>query len=188
MNVHGTSYEPMDNVMKERFRALQTIIAAHQCIKIAYQKADVIKFVELKPYRMINHEGVWYLAAVDGDTPKAYALSRIRSLETLPQNFMVDPEIHKMLDQEDSIWLNLKKTEVVLTVAAPVADYFRRRKLLAQQVVVKDLENGGLIVSGKFAHQNQILPLVRQWIPYVRIVSPENWQEDLENELKKYLE
>jgi hypothetical protein len=42
-----------------------------------------------------------------------------------------------------------------------VADYFKRRKLVANQVIVKELEDGGLLVSSKVAHINQILPTVR---------------------------
>jgi hypothetical protein len=76
----------------------------------------------------------------------------------------------------------------VLKVSAQVAVYFRRRPLIAQQKIVKELEDGGLIVSGKFAHPNQILPIVRYWIPHVFIVSPEGWQKELEAELQGYLE
>ena len=86
------------------------------------------------------------------------------------------------------MWLKQDKTEAVLTVATPVAVYFRRRPLIAQQKIVKELEDGGLIVSGKFAHPNQILPIVRYWIPHVRIVSPEGWQKAMEMELQGYLD
>ena len=38
--------------------------------------------------------------------------------------FGQDPTIVKTLEEEDSIWLNLSKTEVVIKVAAEVATYF----------------------------------------------------------------
>jgi hypothetical protein len=76
---------------------------------------------------------------------------------------------------------------VVLTIAAPAASYFRRRKLIAQQVIEKELADGGLILSGKFAHPDQVFPTVRQWIPHVRIVSPKAWQEELEAGVRGYL-
>lgn len=93
-----------------------------------------------------------------------------------------------LLDEHRDRTDQREKTEVVLTVSAAVAVYFRRRKLISRQVVEKELEDGGLIVSGKFAHPNQIFPIVRYWLPHVRIVSPESWQEELEKEPRTYLE
>lgn len=38
------------------------------------------------------------------------------------------------------------------------------------------------------AHPNQILPIVRYWLPNVRIISPEGLQTDMEREMRGYLE
>ena len=65
--------------------------------------------------------------------------------------------------------------------------YFRRRKLIANQVIEKELEDGGLIVSAKVGHANQVLPIVRYWIPHIRIISPEELQDEMEQELAGYL-
>lgn len=186
LNIHGSNYEDLRLRISD-FRTLQQAISQHRKIRFIYQKPDGDKRVEASPYRLINHSGVWYLAAADGDKTKAYAFGKIGALECTEQSFTPDPAIETMLDQEDSIWLNEKKTEVILTVAPTAAIYFRRRKLIAQQVIEKELENGGLIISGKFAHPDQILPIVRYWIPHVRIVSPETWQVALEQHLRDYL-
>jgi len=69
-----------------------------------------------------------------------------------------------------------------------VAGYFKRRKLIANQVIEKQLEDGGLIVSAKVGHVNQVLPIVRYWIPHLRIISPEGLQGEIEAELKRYVE
>ena len=69
-----------------------------------------------------------------------------------------------------------------------MAGYFKRRKLIANQVVEKELEDGGLIVSAKVGHQNQVLPIVRYWIPHILIISPEGLQRELDQELRSYLD
>ena len=76
---------------------------------------------------------------------------------------------------------------MVLSVAPPAADYFLRQKLIGGQKIVKQLEDGGLIVSGTIAHPNQILPIVRQWIPCIHIISPASLQADLNQQLYAYL-
>lgn len=186
MDIHGGNYENLQ-LRIEDFRALQNAIGQRHLVRFSYRKADGDKWVEVAPYRLINHSGIWYLAAADQGQPKAYAFGKISALTCLDTGYTIDPNIESMLDKEDSIWLNEKKTEVVLTVAPVAAIYFRRRKLVAQQVIEKELENGGLIVSGKFAHPDQILPIVRYWIPHVRIVSPEDWQGEMERQILAYL-
>ena len=64
---------------------------------------------------------------------------------------------------------------------------FLHRKLIGGQTIEKELEDGGLIISGKVAHPNQILPIVRQWIPHIRIISPEGLQVEMEREIRSYL-
>ncbi len=185
--VHGGNYEDLRQRMAE-FRTLQQAISERRLVRFHYHKPTGDKWVEVAPYRLINHAGIWYLAAADNGQAKAYAFGKISALTCLDTRYTPDPGIVAMLDAEDSIWLNEKKTEVVLTVAPTAAIYFRRRKLVAQQVIEKELENGGLIVSGKFAHPDQILPIVRYWLPHVRIVSPVDWQVEMEKQLRSYLE
>ena len=70
---------------------------------------------------------------------------------------------------------------------AQAAPYFRRRKLIANQVIDKELADGGLIVSAKVGHANQVLPIVRYWIPHLRIVAPKALVEQFENGLREFL-
>lgn len=187
LNVHEGSYEDLRSRMGD-FRVLQQAIGQRRKVRFLYQKADDRKWVEVAPYRLINHAGIWYLAAADNGQPKSYAFTRISSLNPLDETYTSDSGITALLDREDSIWLNEKKTEVILAIAPAAATYFLRRKLIAQQVIEKELESGGLIVSGKFAHPNQILPIARYWIPHVRIISPESWQAELQLGLQAYLD
>ena len=185
-SVHGHHFEDV-KARAADFRLLQQAILNRHVVRFDYTKGDNHKTVDVHPYKLISHAGVWYLAATDAGTIKAYALGKISTISVLEPQFTPEQHLLDMLEEEDGIWLNEKKTEAVLTVAAPAAPYFRRRKLIAQQHIDKEMEDGGLIVSGKFAHPDQILPTVRHWIPHVRIVSPAAWQELLETGLRNYL-
>ena len=185
--VRGHSYEAL-NGRQACFRRLEEAILAHRCIGFAYQKSEGIKtYAGVQPYKLVNHSGIWYLAARDGARLKSYTFSKIEGLQVSQDTFTPDPAVHATLAQEDSIWLSDRKTEVVLKVAPEAAGYFRRRKLVAGQMIEKELECGGLIVSCKVAHPNQILPIVRYWLPSVHIISPESMQVTLEADLKSYL-
>ena len=186
--VRGPSYEDLSG-HENTFNLLQQAIDRCCTVGFRYLKTDGPKVTQgLKPYQLINHEGIWYLAAVDQDKLKCYTLTKIEApFFNQDDPFTRDPAIDQTLAEEDSIWLNLQKTEVVIKVAAEVATYFKQRKLIAGQKTVKQLEDGGLILSGQIAHPNQIWPTVRAWIPHVRIISPESLQADMELQLKAYL-
>ncbi len=187
LDIHTGSYEDLRDRLND-FRSLQKAISQKQLVSFMYKKDKPEEKIRICPYRLVNNNGIWYLAATDDGQPKSYSFAKISRISVLDENFITDPAIDKLLNEEDSIWLNEKKTEVVLTISPSAAQYFRRRKLISQQVIEKELEDGGLIVSGKFAHQNQIFPIIQYWIPYIRIVSPSSWQEALDAKIKGYVE
>jgi predicted DNA-binding transcriptional regulator YafY len=186
--VKGPHYEDLGS-KEGSFQQLKQAILAHQLIAFDYQKNEGPKsYAGVQPYKLVNHDGIWYLAAKDGGKLKAYTFVKIDRLQVLDAIFAPDPAVNKTLAEEDDIWLNPVKTEVVLKIAREAAGYFRRRKLIANQVIEKELEDGGLLVSGKVAHPNQILPIVRYWLPNVRIISPEGLQAEMESQLRGYLD
>lgn len=187
LQVRGHNYEDLSG-KEQLFTQLKQAINGHHPIGFQYTKPEGVKMVQdAQPYRLVNQDGVWYLAALDEGKLKSYAFSRIARLLVSTDTFKPDATVMQKVNEEDSIWLNLNKTEVVLKVAPAAADYFKRRKLISGQKTVKELADGGIIVSGLIAHPNQILPIVRYWLPSVHIISPEGLQADLEQQLQSYL-
>jgi len=184
----GHNYEDLAG-KEQMFRELERAIVSRRNIQISYQKADSQKIYEsISPFKLMNHKGIWYLAARDGDKLKTFSFSKVESLRMLDTRFEADIGIDKKLAEEDGIWFSNDNTEVVLKVDSDVAGYFKRRRLIANQVIEKELEDGGLIVSAKVGHVNQVLPIVRYWIPHIRIISPEGLQGDMEQELRSYID
>ena len=185
--VKGHHYENLAGKEND-FRELERAIVARRQVAFDYAKPEGVKsYAAVSPYKLINNKGIWYLAAIDGEKLKAFSFSKIAGLQTLQISFEWMQPIDTQLADEDGIWLSEEKQEVVLKVSHEVASYFKRRRLIAHQVIEKELEDGGLIVSAKVAHANQILPIVRYWIPHVRIISPEAMQVEMQVALAEYL-
>jgi predicted DNA-binding transcriptional regulator YafY len=186
--VKGHNYENLAG-KEDLFRQLERAIVARCHISFDYAKEEGSKsYNAVAPFKLMNHKGIWYLVARDGDKLKTFSFAKIDSLNQLYTRFTPDPKIDKMLKEEDGIWLGEEKKEIVLKIASEIAGYFKRRKLIANQVLEKELEDGGLIVSAKVGHVNQVLPIVRYWIPHIRIISPEGLQAEMEKDLRSYLE
>jgi predicted DNA-binding transcriptional regulator YafY len=185
--VKGHNYENMEG-KEAAFRSLEQAIVGRQYIAFDYQKSTGLKsYSDVAPFKLINHKGIWYLAARDGEKLKTFSFAKIENLRVLESRFSADPNIDQQLAEDDGIWLNDDKKEIVLKIGREVAGYFKRRKLIANQIIEKELEDGGLIISAKVGHANQVVPIVRYWIPHIRIISPEGLQAEMESEISTYL-
>lgn len=186
--VKGHNYEDLAG-KEDLFRQLERAIVARCHISFDYVKDEEIKsYTAVAPFKLINNKGIWYLVARDGGKLKTFSFARIEQVNQLQTRFSHDPEIERMLKEEDGVWLGEEKKEIVLKISSDIAGYFKRRKLIANQIIEKELEDGGLIVSAKVGHVNQVLPIVRYWIPHIRIISPEGLQGEMEKDIRGYLE
>ena len=161
---------------------------ANQCVSFCFEKeGGQRRYTDVEPYKLLNHKGIWYLAGKDGGKLKTFSFSCIDQLMVSENTFRPDSAVEQTLIDDDGIWLGEARKEIVLKVAKEVAQYFKRRKLIANQVIEKELEDGALILSAKVGHLNQVLPIVRYWIPHIRIISPDDLQNELNLELQIYI-
>ena len=126
---------------------------------------------------------MWYLAAVEGDLLKNFSVSLIQALDVGEQRFKPDPEQLARIEQADDIWFTAQTTEVMLRVSPEVAHYFERRQLLPQQTQHRDTD-GSLVLRTHINHPTQLLPVVRFWMPHVRIVNPRHLHDELVQSLR----
>ena len=114
-------------------------------------------------------------------------MSRIEAIQLKHSTFVPQPAIQEELRRSDSIWHGAKKQRVVLRVSAEVATYFKRRKLVPNQVIETELDSGDLLVATEVTHADEVLPIVRYWIPHLRVLEPAEFQQHMESGLNEYL-
>lgn len=185
--VKGHHYEDLSG-KQNIFKQLEQAIVAKQSVAFEYQRSEGVTHYEgVCPYKLINHKGIWYLAALHNQKMKTFGFTKLSALHRTEQHFPHDPALEKMVEEDDGIWFGEDKREVVLKVAKEVAGYFKRRKLIANQVIEKELEDGGVLISTKVVHANQVLPIVRYWMPHIRIISPESLQVELLESVRQFV-
>ena len=184
--IRGHHYEDLAG-REQLFRELELAIVSRREITFDYVRVHGPKHYAVSPYKLLNLKGIWYLAAIDGDKLKTFSFTKIVKLQLLETTFDWSTEIDKRLAAEEGIWFTEQQQEVILKISPEVAGYFKRRKLIANQVIDQELADGTLLISAKVGHSNQILPIIRYWMPHIRIISPDIWQQDLIITLKEYL-
>ena len=126
--IKGHNYENISTKLKE-FKLVETAILDNTIVKFIYKDKPRV----VKPYKLINTKGIWYLVGVEDDTIKTFSFNKI---------------------------LNISIT---------------------------DKTQDKLIVSTKVAFEDEILKIVKYWIPNIKITQPIDLQEKLEQSLKDYL-
>ena len=185
--VRGHHYEDLSE-QQGVFKQLEDAVISSRLLNLEMLKQGQSKsYYALQPYRLINNKGIWYLAAVHDGKLKTFSVGKIRSVQLRTDTFTRDPAIESSVQTEEGIWHSPQPQKVILLVAPKVADYFKRRQLIPHQKILAESTDGALHVETTVGHQNQILPIVRYWIPNVRIVSPVAWNDELTSQLADYL-
>lgn len=184
--VRGHHYESLGG-KETLFGSLQRAIADRRQVSFRQMRGDGSKrFDGIEPYRMLNHNGIWYLAAKDRHKLKTFAFSSIDGLLVGDTIFDRDPAVDRVL-AGDGLWFGSQTLRVELAVSVDAARYFKRRPLMPNQEILAEHPDGSLLVATTVGHENEVLPQVRYWIPHVRIVSPEELALRLEQQLQDYL-
>ncbi|MBA6350080.1 YafY family protein [Colwellia sp. BRX8-9] len=179
------NYESLSNQFsKQLFSKLEAAITRKERIHFYYKAKD---YQNIQPYKLVNYKGIWYLAAVDNGKLKTFHANQIGSVWQTKELFEYDLEVEKQINNEESIWFSKNKQEVVLKVDADISSYFQRRQLIPEQEITKTCDDGSLIVTTMVADDMQILPIIKYWIPHVKIISPSSLDDTLRKELKGYM-
>ena len=184
--VKGHHYEDLRG-KESAFKQLEQAIVRQHTVNFDFANHAGLQRYEVEPYKLINNKGVWYLAARHNGRLKTFSFSKIERLAPGAGTFIHDDALDSTLAGEDGVWISEQTVEIVLKIDKSVAHYFKRRKLIANQVIDKELADGSLILSAKVGHHNQILPVVRYWIPNIRVISPDNLQNEIDDTLRAYL-
>lgn len=75
------------------------------------------------------------------------------------------------------------KIEALLHASAPVAVHFKECHLLPHQRIIKEFDNGDLLLNSYIDSPEQLFPLVQYWIPHLIIISPQVWQSVLKERI-----
>lgn len=138
------------------------------------------------PYKLLCHNTIWYLIAIEEDKLKSFSLNRIEWLEVSKTNFSPNNRILNLLMENQDPWTSQNHFTVQVWVSASIADYFKRRDVLPSQRIIAE-NREALTLSCLVMSEKQILPLIQYWIPHIKILEPEWLKLKFEKMLQDYV-
>lgn len=173
---------------KRNYSLLEKAISQKSLIKFIYKKnsQQPKEYSDVEPYKLIDHQGVWYLAAVHASKIKTFSVLSIETIYFEKGHFIINQKYLDLMVNDQSIWLGTEKFQVELLIREQFADYFTRRNVIANQ---KHQVNPDKTVTVKIdvTHEKEILPIIRYWLPAIDDIKPSEIKTQLLDELKLYM-
>ncbi|TLS72530.1 WYL domain-containing protein [Aliarcobacter thereius] len=167
---------------KDIFENLSSAILNQNKISFIYND----KKREIKPYKLINTNGIWYLSALENNNIKSYSFSKIKNLMVYDEKFKLDEKVLEKIEEGSVNFLSKDLKEVHLKIDNSAKEYFLRKKVLQNMKMIENKDEY-FIVSTNIAFDDEILNIVKYWLPYIQIIKPLELQNKLEDILKNYL-
>ena len=182
--------EDITDKLKE-IQLLESAIKDKKVINCIYNFETYSHELSIKPLKIVNFEGFWYLVALDSrnDVLKKYYLKNITQIKLLDETFSTSSKIDELLEQSISIWFQEDKEPFVvkLSISSEIAKYFKRKPLSKNQIIESIYEDDSMDIIIKITHEMEILPIIKYWIPHMKVLEPKWLNDKLSQELKEYL-
>jgi predicted DNA-binding transcriptional regulator YafY len=146
------------------------------------------EYTTVRPIKVIVYEGFWYLLAEHDDYTKKFYIKNINSCEISEVLFKHNPQIIERLENSLNVWFStsVEPYEVRLWVDVEVVVYFERKPVAKNQKLYKQPDGSAELVV-KVTSDEEVYPILKYWMPNVRIIEPEYIQENFEKMLSSYL-
>lgn len=170
---------------------LENVIKNKNLIDCTYDFGEYDIKITLKPLKIANFEGFWYLIALDArnDVLKKYHLKSISNIEPLDETFKVSKELEEKLDNSISIWFNdsVKPYEVELFLDKYAAKSIKRKPIAKSQRILKEYKDGSLDIAVKITGEMEIIPIIGYWIPHIKVISPKFLKDKMRERIESYM-
>ncbi|ELQ6427820.1 WYL domain-containing protein, partial [Campylobacter coli] len=128
----------------------------------------------------------WYLIADEKDKLKHFTFSKIKNIRKNDEIFTPKEEFLDQILNDKNIWLDDSKEAIVKLDKKAKEHFFRKNILNNFELIDEDEQSYTLKVY--FSYDDELLNVVKQWIPYMKIEKPFELKEKLDSILKDYLE
>ena len=186
-------YEPPLEILNSVFlEDIKRAIKGKRYVTLTYESNMFETYTDIQIHRIIYASGNWYIAIHDSNWEKKYNLLRINFIESLKleaKTFHRDIEIEKAIDNFQSLFSkpDVKPFEVIVEVSSKIMRHFKHKKHLKSQKIIEESKRG-LRISYEVTDPLVIIPLIKQWMPYIKVISPKHIKEQITKDAELFLE
>jgi len=142
----------------------------------------------IQPLKIVNYEGFWYLVAMRNDYVEKYYLKTLSNIKETSITFTVKENIDQLLENSINIWFksDVEPFEVKIYADKVATKYFKRREL-PSQIIETLSEDGTMEFVVTITDEMEITPIIKYWLPHLRILEPLWIGDIIDEDLEVYL-
>lgn len=185
------------NIKPEGFEAINTDSELSNKIEDAICKRNISKVTsntltsEVEPYKIVAFDGIWYLLAKDRADKKikTYLFSNIEEFRASAKTFSTSYiDVNAILENVHTAWFEDGNSFFVkIKVHKEIAHFFKLKKYLNSQKILKENSDGSLVVEFSVSCDEDVDNLIKSWLPHIEVISPTRFRKRLIEELEHYL-
>ena len=166
----------------------EAILSKHT-IQIKYTTESKEDIIKINPIKIVNFEGLWYLVATDiNNKLKSYYIKNCTLIKIYKSTFTIPKKVENILNNAISIWFSDDEPfEVIMQIDNHVAKFFKQKPISNTQKILSENESN-ITISVMATSDWEIIPIVKSWIPFIKIIEPTRIQEKVELEARNFLD
>ena len=184
---------------KDIFRSLKSAIINQEYRDIDYIYNAPRTHRQAIPLKLIFMEQNWYVAIVDRDEGfrflRIFFIKDVRNSAKRSYERDLSSEELKQYSEFLKTFQNpmskyAEPKEIARIKASPrVAKYFDKgmKRHLKSQTFIKKNSDGSVEFSLEYTQPIEVLPLIKKWLPDLKILSPQSLEDVLRQDLQQYL-
>ena len=171
---------------------LKSAIYFKKYCDIVYHEKERRDLKDIKPYKIIYAKNNWYLVAMTKNYKfnngfKRFRINFIKSIKVHSKTFKTDLEVEEFIKNMHSLFEDYKKPkyEVILEANENIKRYFKVKKYLPSQKIISETPSS-LTLSYHINQDMEIIPLIKTWLPDLKVISPKKLDKTIRELIKKY--
>jgi predicted DNA-binding transcriptional regulator YafY len=205
--IENSPYEHLKFESLEVLEKLESAIINRTNITITHHRPNekVWIFKECHVLKILYLEDNWYITVntmqnYHKKNPKScFRLMRISFIKKItlsrvePKTFHSDnsEKLHaeKFIHLLQTPFSKIHNTpyRVIVKISAYASVYFKAKKYLKSQRTIKNLDDGCTYIEFTITDDMEIIPLIKQWLPHLRVIEPLIIREKVKKEILQFM-
>lgn len=181
-----SSVEDILSIKKDEFYMLKSAIEDEKEIKFKFHSYDK----HVQPLKIANLEKYWYLLCFDLDAKRfsKYPLRGVHSIDILDItfNFNENDYINKLDNAINAFFDINEEINVVLELDWEANKVLNSVPLNSTQKITKEEDENVYTMEITISHLMEIIPIIQQWIPHIKVVYPEELKSIIQENIANY--
>jgi len=167
---------------------IESAINSQKKLFFSYLQDDEYFDTIVEPYKIVNFEGFWYLVARKNKDLRRYYLQHIFNVEVLEDKFRKSKKLESAISKALNIWFDENESfKVELLIDNSIIKYIQRKPLSKTQRLKKFDEDNNMIITLEISNEREIIPIVKYWLPHIKVIEPIWIQKIVEDDVKRFL-